>query len=158
MTLLLGATARTTYNVTASTLADVVAVISARREAGECSWAIAYNYDSVGRDGKPRGLVVEATITIEMPVWVGRDTARAVERVEWDRARRALSDHEDGHDTRARAGIQRLHDTLENTRASRLSAVYASEKARIQRESDAYDTATRNGRRPPPGTNVTIPP
>jgi predicted secreted Zn-dependent protease len=158
MTLLMGATVRTTYNVTASTLADVVAVISARREAGECTWAIGYTYDSVGRDGKPRGLVVEATITILMPVWVGRDTARAVERTEWDRSLRALSDHEDGHDTRARAAIQQLHDTLENTRASRLSSVYASEKARVQRVSDAYDTATRHGQRPPPGTTVTIPP
>lgn len=158
MTLLLGATTRTTYDVQASTLSDVVDLIAGRPEAGRCSWAISYHYDSVRRDGKAQGLVVDATVTIELPVWVGRDAARAVERAEWDRFRAALSDHEDGHDTRARSGIQRLHDTLEDTPARRLSSVFQSERARIQRASDSYDSQTDHGRRPPPGTNVTIPP
>lgn len=158
MTLLVGATARTTYEVTAATLSDAVDLIAGRSEAGKCSWSVGYNYESVGRDGKPRGLTVDATITIEMPVWVGRDAARAVERAEWDRFRSALSDHEDGHDTRARTGLQRLHDTLVATAANRLSATFTSEKARIQRESNAFDRTTDHGRRPAPGTNVTIPP
>jgi predicted secreted Zn-dependent protease len=157
MTLQLGPTVNTTYTVTASTLADVVRAISARDEAGRCHWATAYTYESVGRNGKPRGLVVDATVYIEMPVWDGRDSARAVERTEWDRFRRALLDHEDGHDTRARTGIQQLHDKLEDTRVSRLSTVFEAEKARIQRESNAYDHATDHGRRPLPGTVITIP-
>ena len=158
MTLLLGSTTTTTYTVTASRLSDVVDLIAGRPEAGKCSWAISYHYDSTGRNGKPVGLVVDASITIELPVWDGRDTARAVERAEWDRFRRALSDHEDGHDTRARTGIQELHDTLVTTRTSRLSTVFASEKQRIQRESNAYDRTTDHGRRPLPGTVITIPP
>lgn len=158
MTVLIGATVHTTYTVTASRLADVVGLIAGRPEAGHCDWAISYKYESVGRDGKPRGLTVEATITIEMPVWDGRDSARAVERREWDRFLRALSDHEDGHDTRARTGIQQLHDNMEDTRATQLATKFVTEKQRIQRESNAYDTATTNGRRPAPGTNITIPP
>jgi predicted secreted Zn-dependent protease len=157
MTLVLGPTVNETYDVTASTLSDVVDILSGRDEAGHCHWEIKYTYDSAGRDGKPVGLVVEATIKIEMPVWVGRDSARAAERTEWDRFRRALRDHEDGHDTRARTGIQALHDKLEDTRTGRLSRVYAAEKARIQRESNAYDHATNHGRRPAPGTIITIP-
>jgi predicted secreted Zn-dependent protease len=157
MTLVLGSTSFTSYDVTASTLADVVSIISGRSEAGECTWAIAYTYESVGRDGKPRGLSVDASINILMPNWVGRDSARAVERVEWDRFRAALRAHEDGHDSRARVGIQALHDKLEDTAARRLPTVYAAEKRRIQRESNAYDHATNHGQRPPPGTIITIP-
>ena len=158
MTLMIGSTARTTYTVTASRLSDVVDLIAGRPEAGKCHWDISYRYDSSGSDGKPVGLVVDATITIELPIWEGRDTARSVERTEWDRFRRALSDHEDGHDTRARTGIQELHDKLETTRTGRLSTVFASEKTRIQRESNAYDHTTDHGRRPLPGTVITIPP
>ena len=158
MSLLLGATSRTTYTVTAGTLRDVVGLIAGRPEAGKCSWSIAYNYDSTGRNGKPVGLVVDASVTIELPVWDGRDSARAVERTEWDRFLGALSAHEDGHDTRTRTGIQELHDKLERTRTSQLPTVFSNEKARIQRVSNAYDRTTDHGRRPAPGTNVTIPP
>lgn len=157
MTLVLGSTTFTSYDVTTPNLAGVVTLISRRAEAGECTWAISYGYESVGRDGKPRGLTVDASVNIEMPNWVGRDSARAVERVEWDRFRVALRAHEDGHDSRARVGIQALHDKLEATAVGRLSVVFAAEKRRIQRESNAYDHATTHGQRPPPGTIITIP-
>lgn len=157
MTLVLGSTTFTSYDVTTPNLAGVVTIISGRAEAGECTWAIGYGYESVGRDGKPRGLTVDASINIQMPNWVGRDAARGVERAEWDRFRAALRAHEDGHDSRARVGMQALHDKLADTKVGKLAAVFAAEKRRIQRESNAYDHATTHGQRPPPGTIITVP-
>lgn len=148
----------THYDVAGATLAEVVAALSGREEAGDCRWDLSFRYDSVNSRGLPVGLVVEGTMTIEMPRWTGYASAPAAHQSEWDRFYRVLRDHEDGHDTRARAAADTMQDLLRRTPASRLSAKFTDQLAKIQQVSDAYDLATNHGMRPPPGTIITIPP
>ena len=148
---------RTTYDIEAKTLAEVARLVAGRAEAGRCGWKHTYAYDDTDRAGKPRGLTVTLTIEIELPRWVGRDTAPVAEQREWDRFLAALSRHEDGHQEIAQRGAQRMLDRMSQARAQRADAIYQEEVQKTQDESDRYDTRTAHGERPPPGTIITVP-
>ena len=150
-------TVRSTYDIEARTLAEVARLVAGRTEAGRCGWKMTYGYDDTDREGKPRGLTVTLELEIELPRWVGRDTAPAAERAEWDRFLAALSRHEDGHVEIAARGAQRMHDRIAGARAARADAIYQDETQKTQDESDRYDTRTAHGQRPPPGTIITVP-
>lgn len=145
-----------TYDVSGAGLRDAAAALDPE-EAGSCRWDVSYEYDSVDRRGRAVGLRLRARITIRMPVWTDRESAPAADREEWDRFRAALLEHERGHERRARARLPETHRRLLETPAAELGRVYQDELTRLQRDSDAYDTATDHGRRPPPGTNITFP-
>jgi predicted secreted Zn-dependent protease len=145
------------FDVGGSTLQEMVDILSAREEAGECTWGIGFDYDSVDRSGRAVGLRVNVEITIRMPRWTGRDGASAAEKAEWDRFYRALMEHERGHESRTRSGCVSLHRRLARTLASDLPGARQEEADKIQRTSDAYDVATDHGRRPAPGTIITVP-
>jgi predicted secreted Zn-dependent protease len=160
MALVIAPTVTRHYDLTAATLAEVVGLFPDEDEVGSCTWEFpypAYEYDAVGRNGKPRGLRVHMTIKIELPRWVGRNSAAAAERTEWDRFLTALRQHERGHETRARTGARALHNRMADTRVNDLATVFEEEQAKIQATSDAYDTASDHGRKPPPGTIITVP-
>lgn len=156
MTLVVSPTQRTSYDVTASTLAAVVSLLS-EDEAGKCDWGSGFDYDGVGSDGKARNLQVTMEITIELPRWVGRDSAPAPQQREWDRFLRALEAHEQGHERIARAGAQTMHRRLQRTQARDLQDAFEDEKQRIKRQDKAFDKRTDHGRRPLPGTVITVP-
>jgi predicted secreted Zn-dependent protease len=147
----------THYDLTAGTLAEVIGIFPAGDEAGRCSWEISYEHDGPNRFGLPQGLRVTAAIRIEMPRWVGRDQASEAERREWDRFYQALLSHERGHEQRTRNEVPRYEARLARTPVADLGTAHQEEIARIQRVSDAYDTATDHGRTPAPGTVITVP-
>lgn len=157
MTLVIAPTARTTYDVSAPDLSGAADIITAEPEAGRCDWQITYEWDGTNRNGTAAGLTVHLTITIRLPHWVEREQASHAERDEWDRFLAALRDHEEGHKQIARAGARALEERLRQTQASDLQTAFDEEQAKIQAQSDAYDRANDHGRKPPPGTTITIP-
>jgi predicted secreted Zn-dependent protease len=156
MTLVVSPTQRTSYDVTASTLADVVKLLS-EDEAGKCDWGAGFDYDGVGGDGKARNLIVTMEITIELPRWVGRDSAKGAEQREWDRFMRALEAHELGHERIAHSGAQTMYRRLQRTSARDLQDAFEEERAKIKRQDKAFDKRTDHGRKPLPGTVITVP-
>lgn len=159
MPFLIAPTTMTDSDVSGATLADVVAVLSGRDEAGHCTWDWpTWDFEAVSDDGHPRVLRMSMTVTIEMPRWVERGTASPAEQAEWDRFYRALLAHERGHERRAVTSARALYERLLRTRARDLETAFENGKARIQAESDAYDAATHHGMKPPPGTIITVPP
>ena len=126
-------------------------------EDGRCEYNIWYEYDGVSARGLAQNLVVNVTIDITMPRWLDRDAATEAEQREWDRFYAALLAHEREHASRIRAGARRVHDRLARTRATDLEARFQAGKQTMQEESNAFDVAVDHGRRPPPGTIITIP-
>lgn len=147
----------TTYDIDARTLAEAARLVAGRNEAGHCGWSMTYEYEDTDRAGKPKGLTVTLTIEIELPRWVGRDSAPKAEQREWDRFLAALTRHEDGHREIAERGATRMHDRISQARARRADSIYHEEMRKTQNESDRYDTRTAHGERPPPGTIITVP-
>jgi predicted secreted Zn-dependent protease len=176
MTLIASPTETTYYEIEARTLREVSAFLEKRltegedgkkeREDGRCVWRAKYEYDDVDRDGLARGLRVYLDVTIELPRWVGRDSAGKAEQREWDRYFAALRAHEGGHDAIARGGAKRAHDRMKRAPARKLKAIEIEEigkwsgdgtllvPGKIHRKSDAYDERTKHGRKPPPGTII----
>ncbi len=148
----------TTYDVDGATLGDAVAAMEARgQEAGHCAFAVSFEYAGVDRRSNMTGLSVRLELRIELPRWTGRDAASAAEQAEWDRFLQALRDHEAGHASRFRTGARTLYDALAGTPANTAQTRFNSGRHRMQAESDRYDQTTDHGRRPAPGTIITIP-
>lgn len=156
MTLLIEPTVRTTQELDAPTLESAASLMTGD-EAGECSWGIGYSYDGVARDGTPRDVTLTVSIQVRMPVWSGVDAATREERREWRRFLEALRQHEAEHEAIVRREVEVMYERMLATRAARLNTIYVREKRRIQAVSDAFDSRTRHGRRPPPGTTITFP-
>jgi predicted secreted Zn-dependent protease len=142
------------YQIAASSLADVVEILSPRDEWGHCSPEFNYEFAS-SRNGKPVGLRVTLDVSIELPRWVGYESAPAGERKEWTRVYGALKTHEQGHEKIARRGALVMHKKLLAAPTYKLERLFGRERERVQATSDAYDHATDHGRRQ--GTMVTIP-
>ncbi len=179
MTLIASPAVATYFEIEARSLREVSELLEKRlaedesgskeREDGRCTWRAKYEYDDVDRDGLALGLRVYLEVTIELPSWVGRDSAAKADQREWDRYFAALREHEKGHDAIARTGAKRMHDRMKRAPAKKLKAIEIEEigkytgdgtlliPGKIQRESDAYDGRTNHGRKPPPGTMITIP-
>jgi predicted secreted Zn-dependent protease len=156
--LVISPTTTTHFDLDVPTLADVVASLQGRDEAGHCDWAfLPWESSGVTRDGTAREINLTIQITIEMPRWTHRDTARAAERTEWDRFYEALRQHEAGHEQIVRGMAPAMHAKLMQTRIRDLNRVFEAERQKIQDRSNAYDTRTRHGLNPPPGTLITVP-
>jgi predicted secreted Zn-dependent protease len=179
MTLIASPAETTYYEIEARTLREVSEFLNKRltegdgerkeREDGRCTWRAKYEYDDVRRDGLALGLRVYLEVTIELPRWVGRDSAGKAEQREWDRYFAALRAHEQGHAAIARGGAKRTHDRMERAPTRKLKAIEIEEigkwsgdgtllvPGKIHSKSDGYDKRTKHGRKPPPGTMITIP-
>jgi predicted secreted Zn-dependent protease len=156
MTLLIEPTVRTVQTLDAPTLEDVADLLPGD-EAGECTWNIGYSWDGASRDGTPRGLTLTVTIQIQLPEWSGVDGATREERREWRRVLEVLRQHEAEHEAIVRREVEVMLERMQETRTARLNTRYVREKQRIQAVSDAFDTRTDHGRRPPPGTETQFP-
>ena len=140
----IGPPAQTDYAVSASSLADVLAAISGREEAGYVGWTQAMTSSA------PNGPTVETVsvkvdITLEMPAWAPPSSMLPRARAEWNRWYAALLAHEQGH-------IQIVHDVYDGL-AKRLigktpaaaTAAFNAAKASLTTRSAAYDTKTGHG-------------
>jgi predicted secreted Zn-dependent protease len=126
-------------------------------EAGSCEFFPGFAYSDIDSRGNPEGLTLTVQISIHMPRWTGRDGARPAEQQEWDRFYRALLEHERGHESRIRTGAAVMHRRLRRTLAADLQTAMDEETDKIKATGNAYDAATDHGRRPPPGTIITVP-
>jgi predicted secreted Zn-dependent protease len=148
------------FEVSAKDLLGVVKALGLdkeEKEVGRCSYNVTHEYDSVSRKGFPVGLDVDVTITIRMPEWKERSTAKKAEGKEWDRFYRVLMVHERGHESRTKAAAKKLYYRLRKTKVKDLDKRYDDGMKRIKEINDSYDTATKGGLKPPPGTKITIP-
>ncbi len=158
MSLAVSPTAVQYYDVSGATLSEAAdnAVLDGG-ESGRCDYEVWYEYNGVSSRGLPRNLVLHLELTILMPRWVDKDEATQPEIEEWDRFYAALLEHERGHASRLRAGARVVHARLARTRVADIEARFQSGKRTMHRDNIAYDDATDHGRRPPPGTVITIP-
>jgi predicted secreted Zn-dependent protease len=157
MALTIAPTVTRHYDVHGDGLAEVVRAFPDGDEVGSCTWNLDLEYEGVTRQGVAREIRLDVTIAIETPRWAERDAASEAERREWDRFHHALLSHERGHEQRVRTNVRDSYSRLTRTPVGELAAVFEEERQRIQAVSDAYDAHTDHGRKPPPGTNITIP-
>jgi hypothetical protein len=133
---------RDTYTVS-GTLADVVATIEQREEAGKATWNPAYTYQQEG--GTITSVDVTCELAIEMPVWSDYSSASAEDRAEWDRFLAALEIHEQGHIQLVQAHLDGAESWFLNQPAESASTLWQDGLARLQAESDGYDADTGHG-------------
>ncbi len=142
----IGPPSSSTYAITASSLDDVSAVISARDEAGHVGWV--EDMAASGSNGSTLDIVsVTVTISLEMPSWTPPATMLPRARAEWSRWYAALESHEQGH-------IKLVHDVHDGLARKLLgktpraaNTLFDAAKASLTARSKAYDTATGHGLR-----------
>lgn len=135
------------------TLADVAANTDADEPAlAEFSFEMSFDHEA------NRITRVELTmwLTIAMPEWTNVSGRPQAEQDEWARFLRALRHHEDGHIAIFRREAQTTYNRLTAATAKTINRVLNTERARIQRLSDAYDHTTDHGRtqQTPHGTTI----
>jgi Bacterial protein of unknown function (DUF922) len=133
---------RDTYAVGGS-LADVVAAIQQREEAGKASWNPVYTYNQ--EDGTITSVDVTCEMAIEMPVWSDYASANAEDRAEWDRFLAALEIHEQGHIQIVQVHLDAVDSWFVGQPASQAAQLWQDGLARLQADSDGYDADTGHG-------------
>ena len=133
-----------TYAVTATSLADVVADIGGRDEAGHVGWLATPKY-AASTGPKVDTASVNVDITIEMPSWSPPSTMLPKARAEWARWYAALQAHEQGHITRVHEVYDGLAKRMIGKSLSAAGTLFTTANTSMQPTSDAYDTATGHG-------------
>jgi len=140
----IGPPTSSTYAVGASNLADVVAVIGGRDEAGHVGWVESMS-SSANTGPTVDTANVNVDITLEMPSWTPPSAMLPKARAEWTRWYAALMAHEQGH-------IKLVHD-IHDGMANRLlgktptqaTTTFNAAKTSLTTKSDAYDVRTGHG-------------
>lgn len=140
----IGAVEWTTYSVSGTTLADVVAAISHLPEAGQTTWPATFDYQADGN-----GAISSATVTvrrvINLPQWDGYSSAGSAAQAEWDRFSAALQAHETGHSDLVEQYLQGLDAQMVGHSASDAQQIFDTALQTLQAASDAYDQQTNHG-------------
>lgn len=140
-----GPVSESSYAVTASSLADVVAAIGGRSEAGHVGWAPALDFHQT--DGIIDSVTISVSIDLEMPSWSPPSSMLPKARAEWTRWYAALRAHEQGHIDLVHQAFDGLAARLLGTSVGRGQRLFASAKASLAATSRAYDARTGNGTR-----------
>lgn len=125
-----------------ATLEDVVDAMG-NGEAGEASFDFGLNYAHA--NGSVTSVDLTVTLTILLPVWEPEEEPSRPESNEWNRFLRALRAHEDGHIDIFRREAAVTYRRLLASKPSKIVDKLESERRRIKRLSDAYDTRTGHG-------------
>jgi hypothetical protein len=149
-----GPVAELGYEVVASSLADVAAVVGGRSEAGHVSWAPTLDFHQTA--GRIDSVTIDVAIELQMPSWSPPPTMLPKARAEWSRWYAALRAHEQGH-------IDLVHQLFDGLAARLLGKpvatgqqLFASAKASLATKSKAYDARTGHGTKQGTVMNVAI--
>jgi len=132
------------YAVTGSSLADVLAAISGRDEAGHVGWVATPKY-AANTGTTVDTASVNVDITIEMPSWTPPTTMLPKAKAEWTRWYAALLAHEQGHIALVHTVYDGLAKKMIGKTLTAAGAVFSTADATMQPKSDAYDTKTDHG-------------
>jgi Bacterial protein of unknown function (DUF922) len=141
----IGPPTSTTYDITATTLADAAAAISSRSEAGHVGWVLDWKY-TAGK-GVIDTVSVTADITLEMPAWTPPSTMLPRARAEWNRWYAALLAHEQGHIDLVHTMFDGLAAKLLGKTPAKGSAMFEAARAKLATDSAAYDKTTDHGKK-----------
>lgn len=132
------------YALSGSSLADVLAVISGRDEAGHVGWVATPKY-AANTGTTVDTASVNVDITIEMPSWTPPTTMLPKARAEWTRWYAALLAHEQGHIALVHTVYDGLAKKMIGKTLAAAGTVFSTADATMQPKSDAYDTKTDHG-------------
>ena len=132
------------YAVTASSLADVLAAIGGRDEAGHVGWVATPTY-AANMGTTVDTASVNVDITIEMPSWSPPSTMLPKAKAEWARWYAALLAHEQGHIALVHAVYDGLAKRMIGKSLSAAATIFRTANATMQPKSDAYDVKTGHG-------------
>ena len=149
-----GPVAESSYAVEASSLADVVAAIGGRSEAGHVAWGPALDFHQT--DGRIDSVTISVSIDLQMPSWSPPAAMLPKARAEWTRWYAALRAHEQGH-------IDLVHQLFDGI-ATRIlgkttregQRLFESARTSLGAQSRAYDARTGHGTRQGTVMNVSI--
>jgi Bacterial protein of unknown function (DUF922) len=140
----IGPPTSSSYAVTGSSLADVLAAISGRDEAGHVGWEAIPKY-AANTGTKVDTASVNVTITIDMPSWTPPATMLPRAKAEWTRWYAALLAHEQGHIALIHTVYDGLAKQMIGKTLSAAGTVFSTADATMQPKSDAYDKKTDHG-------------
>jgi hypothetical protein len=138
-----GPVAESSYRVTASSLADVAAVLGGRDEAGHVGWVPTLELHHT--DGRIDSVTINVSIELEMPSWSPPSSMLPRAQAEWTRWYAALRAHEQGH-------IDLVHQLFDGL-ATRIlgqplrtgKQLFETAKTTLGGRSRAYDGRTGHG-------------
>lgn len=133
------------YAVSASSLADVVAVLGGRAEAGHVGWGPALDFHQT--DGIIDSVTISVSIDLEMPSWSPPAAMLPRARAEWTRWYAALRAHEQGHIDLVHQLFDGLAGRILGTRVATGQRLFEGAKASLAARSRAYDARTGHGTR-----------
>ena len=133
-----------TYAVQASNLADVLAAIGGRDEAGHVGWAATPTY-AANTNTKVDTANVNVDISIEMPSWTPPASMLPKARAEWTRWYAALDAHEQGHVTKVHSVYDGLARKMIGKTLAGAATAFKTADDSAQPTSDAYDKSNDHG-------------
>ncbi len=154
VTEVIGPPAPSSYAVSALSLADVAAQMSARDEAGHVGWSLDMNFTAP--KGPVETVTLTAAITLEMPAWTPPATMLPKARAEWNRWYAALMAHEQGHIDLVHAKFDGLAAKMVGQSPTKANQMFAAARRSLTTASAAYDTKTNHGMNTGTIMNVTI--
>ena len=140
-----GPAVESSYAVVASSLADVVAVIGGRAEAGHVGWSPTLDFHQT--DGRIDSVTISVPIDLEMPSWSPPAAMLPRARAEWTRWYAALRAHEQGHIDLVHQLFDGLAGRILGTRVATGQRLFQNAKASLATRSRAYDARTGHGTR-----------
>jgi hypothetical protein len=138
-----GPVAESSYRVNASSLADVVADIGGRDEAGHVGWVPTLDFHQT--DGTIDTVTINVSIDLEMPAWSPPSKMLPKARAEWTRWYAALRAHEQGHIDLVHEAFDGLAARILRQPVDRGQRLFASAKTSLATKSRAYDGRTGHG-------------
>lgn len=140
-----GPVVESSYAVVASSLADVVAVIGGRAEAGHVGWSPTWDFHQT--DGTIDSVTISVGIDLEMPSWSPPAAMLPRARAEWTRWYAALRAHEQGHIDLVHQLFDGLAGRILGTRVATGQRLFQNAKASLDAGSKTYDARTGHGTR-----------
>jgi len=132
------------YAIQATSLADVLAAIGGREEAGLVGWVATPNY-AANTGTTVDTASVNVDISIEMPSWSPPATMLPKARAEWTRWYAALQAHEQGHIALVHTVYDGLAKKMIGKTLAAAAAVFKTANDSMQPKSDAYDKGNGHG-------------
>lgn len=149
-----GPVSESSYEVSASSLADVAAVIGGRPEAGHVGWVPSLDFHQT--DGTIDSVTIDVSIDLQMPSWTPPSTMLPKARAEWARWHAALRAHEQGHIDLVHQVFDGLAARLLGTSVARGQRLFANAKTSLAAKSGGYDGRTGHGTKQGTVMNVAI--
>ncbi len=134
-----------TYPVTATTLQEAADQFSQRDEAGETIWNPKFNLKTDDSDNVTEA-TVDVTITVTLPTWSGSAKLSKAAKAEWNRALKALKEHEENHVKLVRNKLKDVAKSLIGKTKVEAEEAFQTALDDLKQASDDYDTSSDHGR------------